>query len=379
MTEDYIKLGLRLGRHVDGLVDSYYGPPKLKQEVDSEPLRDPAALVADAGRLLNSTDGWLRHQVVGLETVARKLAGEEIPYADEVERCYGVRPRRVPEEEFEAAHRELDEILPGDGDLAERYQAWREGDPLPRERLGPALETLAAELRRRTLAAFGLPEGEAGELDYVTDEPWAAYNYYLGELRSRVDVNVDVDMNAGYVGGLMAHELYPGHHTEHAWKEQRFVKEQGRLEESILMIGAPQSLIAEGIAELGYEILLDDLDGFTAETLAPLGIEYDAEAGRAIRAARKPLERVFGNAALLVHEDGTSPEGAREYLMRWGLVSERRARHNVEFISHPVWGSYVTTYTDGYDLCRDWVDGDPARFKRLLTEQLSPADLLGSD
>jgi hypothetical protein len=376
VTEDYIRLGLRLGRHVDGLVDSYYGPTELKEEVEAEQLREPGALLADAGRLLESTDGWLRHQVVGLETVARKLTGEEIPYADEVERCYGVRPRRVPESEFEAAHRELDRLLPGEVGLADRYQAWREGDPLPRKRLAPALEALVVELRSRTLDTFGLPEGEAGELAYVTDEPWAAYNYYLGGLRSRVAVNTDVQMNAGYVGMLMGHELYPGHHTEHAWKEQRLVREEGRLEESILMIGAPQSLIAEGIAELGYEILLGDIDAFTAETLAPLRIEHDAELSRAVRAARKPLERVGGNAALLVHEDGASLDEAREYLMRWGLVSERRARHNVEFIGHPVWRSYVSTYTDGYDLCRDWVGGDPARFKRLLTEQLSPADLV---
>jgi hypothetical protein len=373
---DYIRLGLRLGRRVDGLVDSYYGPEELKEEVESEPLRDPAVLVVDAGRLLDRTDGWLRHQVVGLETVARKLADDEIPYAEEVKRCYGVRPRRVDEEVFAAAHRELDRLLPGEGGLAERYQVWREGNPLPPERLGPALEALVAELRRRTLETFGLPDGEAGELDFVTDEPWAAYNYYLGDLRSRVAVNTDVDMNAGYIAHLMGHELYPGHHTEHVWKEQRLVKDQGRLEETILMIGTPQSLIAEGIAELGYELLLDDLDAFSAETLAPLGIEYDAELGRAVRAARQPLSHAFGNAALLVHEDGASADEAREYLMRWGLVSERRAQHNLEFINHPVWGSYVTTYADGHRVCADWVDGDPARFTRLLTEQLSPADLV---
>jgi hypothetical protein len=152
MTEDYIRLGLRLGRHVDGLVDSYYGSPELKQEVDAEPLREPAALVADAATLLDSTDGWLRDQVVGLETVARKLAGEEIPYADEVERCYGVRPQRVPETEFEVAHRELDRILPGDGALAARYQAWREGIRCRRSVSGrhsrPSSRSSALELSR---------------------------------------------------------------------------------------------------------------------------------------------------------------------------------------------------------------------------------------
>ena len=375
MTEDYIRFGLRLGCHVDGLVDSYYGPHELKEQVDSEPLRDPAALVDDGARLLESTDGWLHAQVVGLETVARKLAGEEIPYSDEVERCYGVRPRRVPEAEFEAAHRELDTLLPGDGDLAPRYQAWREGDPLPREQLAPALVALTEELRNRTRDLLGLPAGEAGELDYVTDEPWAAYNYYLGGLRSLVAVNTDVDMNVGYIGHLMAHELYPGHHTEHAWKEQRLVREQGLLEESILMIGAPQSLIAEGIAQVGAEVLLDDLDSFTAETLAPLGIEHDAELGRAVRRARQPLEHVPGNVALMLHEDGASTDEARDYLTRWALVSPKRAEHNVSFVSHPLWRAYVSTYTDGYRVCRDWVAGDTEKFKRLLTEQLTPADL----
>jgi hypothetical protein len=45
-------------------------------------------------------------------------------------------------------------------------------------------------------------------------------------------------------------------------------------------------------------------------------------------------------------------------------------------MTHPVWRSYNTTYTDGYRICKAFVNGDPARFKRLLTEQLTPADIL---
>ena len=93
MTEDYIRLGLRLGRHVDGLVDGYFGPSELEDEVKAEPLREPAELARDAAEMLaEAEDRWLRAQLVGLETVAQKLAGAEIAYADEVERCYGVRP-----------------------------------------------------------------------------------------------------------------------------------------------------------------------------------------------------------------------------------------------------------------------------------------------
>ena len=52
--------------------------------------------------------------------MARKLGGETIAYEDEVEQCYGVRPREVPEEELAAAHRRLDDALPGSGPLRER-------------------------------------------------------------------------------------------------------------------------------------------------------------------------------------------------------------------------------------------------------------------
>ena len=55
----------------------------------------------------------------------------------------------------------------------------------------------------------------------------------------------------------------------------------------------------------------------------------------------------------MLHTRGASTEEAIEYLMRWGLTSRRRAEQAIRFINDPVWRSYVSTYTDGYDLCRD--------------------------
>ena len=150
-TERYLELCLRLGRHVDGLVDAYYGPAEIKERVDAEELRDPAVLATDAASLLESTnDSWLGAQLVGLETVARRLAGEEISYEDEVERCYGVRPEWTPEESFEAAHHELDELLPGDGSVAERYGVWREGNQLEGDQLATIYTKLLDDFRSRT-------------------------------------------------------------------------------------------------------------------------------------------------------------------------------------------------------------------------------------
>src|SRR5215212_11016766 len=149
--ERYLLLGLRLGRHVDGLVDAYYGPPELKEQADAEPLVDAATLAADADSLLADVgDGWLGDQVLGLRTYAGVLAGEAISYSDEVERCYGVRPTPPTPDAYAAAHERLDELLPGEGSLAERREAFRQSQVVRSERMLPALRDLVAGLRSRT-------------------------------------------------------------------------------------------------------------------------------------------------------------------------------------------------------------------------------------
>ena len=65
-----------------------------------DPGRHRLEVAADAGRDALRRH-FLRSQSLGLLTSARKLAGETIAYADEVESCYGVRPRRFSEEDFE--------------------------------------------------------------------------------------------------------------------------------------------------------------------------------------------------------------------------------------------------------------------------------------
>src|SRR5918999_4375771 len=124
--ERYLRLGLQLGRHVEGIVDAYYGPPELAAAVDEEPPVDPRTLAAEAETLLDELeDGWLRDQVVGLRTYAGVLAGESRSYADEVEGCHGVRPTYTDEAVFTAAHERLEELLPGAGPLAQRCERWR--------------------------------------------------------------------------------------------------------------------------------------------------------------------------------------------------------------------------------------------------------------
>ena len=152
--------------------------------------------------------------------------------------------------------------------------------------------------------------------------------------------------------------------------------EGGVLEESIFLIGTPQSLVSEGIASLGSEITLgEEEQQVAAEHVRDTGIPFDPELSRAVSEAAQPLGGVSTNVALMLHEDRRSEEEGFAYLKRWGLTSDKRAKQGIRFMTDPVWRSYITTYTDGYRICKAFVDGDPARFKRLLTEQLTPAEI----
>ncbi len=403
--ERYIELGLRLGRHVDGFVDAYYGPPAIAERVAAEPVMAPENLAADAARLIadldngiddGPTDGradapgdscgtaldagrrrWLRAQVVGLHTSARKLAGEPIAYADEVEWCYGVRPTFRDEELFDAAHRRLDAVLPGDGPIRERIIAWREAQAIPVDRLPGVLRDIAEDFRERTDVLFGLPEGEHIDWELATNQPWSGFNYYLGELRSRVAINTDLPVLAPSIGHLVAHEAYPGHHTEHSRKEAGLVRQRQWLEETLFCVGTPQCLLAEGLADLALTVIAGEIPEMVmVEHLGPLGLGYDPEVAMAVRLASHSLDAVRANAAWLLHADDRPVDEVVDYVERWGLLPRERAGKAVEFLTSPTWRAYISCYVEGLPLCREFVAGDPARFATLITEQVVPADLV---
>jgi hypothetical protein len=394
IVERYIELGLRLGRHVDGFVDAYYGPSELAARAVAEPPHPAGELAADAGRLvadLDAGDGadqldggrrrWIRAQALGLRTSARKLSGTDIGYLDEVETCYGARPALVPDDELAAAHGRLDQVLPPDGGapLRERYIDWREAHAVPPEKIETAIRSLADDLRERTQRLFGLPDGERVEWIFETDKPWAGFNYYEGGLRSRVAINLDLPVLSLALGHLVAHEAYPGHHTEHTRKEVGLVRQRRCLEETIFLVGTPQCTMAEGLADLGVEVVVGRRpESVVAEHLRPLGIRYDAEVAAAVAESAEALSWVRSNAAIHLHDGGWPVEDVVAYLEHWALLPRNRAEKAASFLTDPTWRAYSHCYTEGLRLCRAYVDGDPARFERLVTEQLLPADLAGA-
>ena len=105
------------------------------------------------------------------------------------------------------------------------------------------------------------------------------------------------------------------------------------------------------------------------------GIVGEPEREQRIAAAGRALRSVGANGALLLHDQRADPEEVVQYMMRYGLSTEREARQRLRFISSPQASAYVFTYHVGRDLLADWLaQGDRTeRFRTLLIEQVYPS------
>ncbi len=400
IARDYVLLALRLDQRLPGLVDGYFGPAALKAQVDIEQLPSPSRLVADAtallARLVREVDDpvraeWLRVQLVALETHARALAGESLPYLEHVGRCFDAVPERRDEAVFRAATAELDELVPGPGSLADRLADWDARMVVPVDRLKAVLGWLVSVARERSVGLFGSPAGDSLQVSLVAGQPWSGYNWYDGGLRSRFDINTDLPVRAPDLIGLVAHETYPGHHLEHSWHEALRVDRDGELEASVLLINAPECFISEGLAEVGrrFAVPLEAEPTVLAELLERAGVRSgdDPAARRTtverairIRDARSALGPASTNAALMLHVDGLARADVGFWLGRVAAMSPDRAAKRLEFLEHPLWRTYVFVYDGGAALLERWLamvpPGDQAaRFRRLLVEPVTPSGI----
>lgn len=382
----YIDLAFAIEHHIEGFVDAYFGPPELKAHAKRREPGDIVAALAALRDEVRASDypaqrkGYLDVQLRGMETTARRLAGEPIGYRDEVRACFDIEPYHTPEQVFEQANAELEALLPGQGPLAERVALWRRSFEVSPEVAEQMIAVIAAEARARTdTELVALPAEDSVEFTLVRDKPWSGYNWYLGDGRSRVEINTDLPIRAGGLIDLVCHEAYPGHHTEHALKERLLYRERGWGEQAIQLINVPECVISEGIATLAADMIFDgDAYAWAAGQIYPLGgIVGDPEREARIAKAQWSLRALSGNAALLLHEQGAAPDEVVQYMMRYGLRSEREARQSLRFISDPLWRTYTFTYFVGRDLLGRWIaQGDrKERFRQLLTEQVYPSQL----
>ncbi len=220
---DYVALSFRIDKVMrkfteSRFVDYYYGPPEWKTSVEGEAETAPSDLVRQAMMLTDALpaqnfearrETYLAKQFLALETVSRKLNGEKFTLQEEARRCFDIQPAWTPEAQFEEAQALLEEAVPGAGGIPERIQAWRGHYELPREKshlIVGFMRRAMDEARRRVQDIWQLPEGEDVELDTVSDKVFEGENWYLGNYRSRVELNTDLPTNLLWLMDLVCHE-----------------------------------------------------------------------------------------------------------------------------------------------------------------------------
>ncbi|MYR06284.1 DUF885 domain-containing protein [Gordonia sp. SID5947] len=389
---EYLRLGLAFDRLEDGFVDAFTGDPALRADVVNGPAPEPSALADRArglrrelpGDLPSSRADFIGAHLSALECSARKFAGEEIGFVDEVRAYFDVDITMGDPQTYREAHAamaaELD--VPGASGvtLADAYAAHRRSDEIPADRVDDCVRAFSGALRERVRSTFPLPDSEIVEFDVVTDKPWSGFNYYLGDYRSRVAINVDLTQYMSSLPHLIAHEAYPGHHTEHCRKEEILVG-GGQDEQTIFLVNTPQCLMAEGLADHALVAAIGPDWGLWAQEIyADLGLRFDGERAQRMSRASSGLLGVRQDAALLLHDRRADEDAVADFLQRWLLAPPERARQMLRFLTSPLWRAYISTYVEGYRLLDAWLDAvpahqRPARFGRLLDEPLTPSQL----
>ncbi|MCX6483473.1 MAG: DUF885 domain-containing protein [Mycobacterium sp.] len=399
LIDEYLLLGLRFDRIEEGYVDAFTGDPRLRRQVADEPAPDPAGLARQADRLLAGLSGvprssdpaagftdqradFIAAHLRALACAGRRFAGEDIGFVDEVRHYFDVEISRGDPDRYRAAHARIDEVLGGTGGLVERMEADRRADEIPADRLEGCVRAFSSALRDVVRSTYPLPDTETVVYEVVTDKPWSGFNYYEGDYRSTVAINADLKQQMSNLPGLVAHESYPGHHTEHCRKEAGLVAGLGHCEQTIFLVNTPQCLMAEGLADLALHAAVGPGWGaWAAEIYADLGLRFDGERAEALSQARAALAEVRQDAALMLHDEHRDVDDVAAFLQRWLLVDDTRARQSLRFLSSPLWRAYTSTYVEGYRLLRTWLDDRPAgvspteRFGRLLDEPLIPSSL----
>jgi hypothetical protein len=377
IAEAYVKLVLAMGQHDPDYVDAYYGPPEWKKQSEEKKPLDAIALEAtrlreQLGKISTPTDemerlrlAYLTRQLSALQARVRILNGERLKFDEESQALYDAIAPRFPETHFEEILAKLEPKLPGKGTLLQRYENWRRAFVIPKDKLDTVFQLAIKECRERTLAHIKLPPNENFSVEYVTNKPWGAYNWYKGNYRSIIQVNTDLPIYIDRAIDLAAHEGYPGHHVYNALLEKNLVRDRGWVEFSVYPLFSPQSLIAEGTANFGKEVVFTKAErlAFEKEVLWPAA-EIDpsrAEEFYAVQDLVKQLNYATNEAARRYVNGEIDANAAATWLQKYALMDEKRAKQSARFIEK--YRSYVINYNLGEDMVRSYIE------KRGGTEQ----------
>jgi hypothetical protein len=371
IARDYVRLVLEIGERDSGYIDAYYGPRRWQRAAHAHPrtvdqLAAAAALLRQrVGRIAVrplSLDvrrqGFLAGQLDAAALRLRLLQGGTLTFAEEARGMYGIELQLLPLTNFDPVLARIERLVPGEGPLADRVEAFQDRFVIPPDRLERVMRAAIAECRRRTLAHMTLPREESFRLEFVTHQSWSGYNWYQGHYRSLIQINTDFPVRMSRAVDLGCHEGYPGHHVYNMLLERILARGRGWVEFSIYPLYSPQSFIAEGSANYGIELAFPGAEraAFERDVLYPLaGLSTaDVEAYAALQNALRQLAGARFTIASEQVDGHITREQAVALTERYGLVSRPRAEQSVAFTEH--YRAYVINYGLGQAMVRAAVE-----------------------
>jgi hypothetical protein len=397
--QQYVRLGLTIGQYDADFVDAYYGPDSLKPTAAKLPVFPKESLLASADQLsgelrklagetqndtLSSRAHWMIQQLTAFSRRIKIFSGETGSFDEESQELFGATAPSYPEAHYRTLVARLDSLLPGRGTINNRFQSLANRFIIPRNRLDTVFRTAIAECRKRTLSHYSLPPAEDFMLEYVTNKSWSGYNWYKGNYQSLIQINTDLQIFIDRAIDVGSHESYPGHHVYNMLLEKNLYADKGWVEISLYPLFSPQSLIAEGSANYGIDLVFpgEEKTNFAKEVLLPLaGLDTSGislyfkalEIKGELNYARNEVGRGLLNGTM-------TQEEALRWLMDYGFNNRETSLKSIGFINK--YRSYVINYNYGKDLVKQYIEtrGDaPGRWERfagLLSNPLTPEDLL---
>ncbi|HEY4049298.1 MAG TPA: hypothetical protein VGM27_20750 [Acidobacteriaceae bacterium] len=368
----YLRLAVALGERDPDSLDYYYGPDEWVSDIRKDPppltdIRQSARGLAkrlEAASLASPQDqarrAFLIHQLGAIASRADLLLGAPSSFDRETDEFFGIRVPPQPDQHRLAEVRaELNDLLPGKGDLAQRYLLFEKGFIVSRKRLPVVMETALRGCRQRTLAQIAMPAGENVTLRYVHNKSWSGFSRYLGNFQSLIDINTDFALTVDRALQLACHEGYPGHHVYNSLRDARLVRGEHMTELMVQPTFSPQSLASEAAATFAVEIAFPQ----------PARADFERESLFALAGIDPRKADKYCRIERLVDElHAAEPAIARDYLdgrlefVRAGAALEKQALMaqsdaTLKYINE--YRSYMITYTVGRDLVSEAVDQSP--------------------
>lgn len=393
IAEQFVKLALAIGQHDKAFVDAYHGPEEWQEKAKQE-KKSLIQLSLDAKGLINAIDGMdepdsarskiLKRQLVAAATRIEMAQNTFYPFNEETRLLYDAVAPEYDTAHFDAVIEQIGTLLPGEGSIAQRVDAFRDSLAIPEDKLQAVFDAAIKECRARTLAHYDLPEGESFRLEFVKDKPWSGYNWYQGDYESLIQVNTDFPIIIDRAIDLGCHEGYPGHHTWNVLLERDVLKKNGWIEYSVYPLFSPLSITAEGSANYGIELAFPDAEKsmFERNVLFPIaGLDpAKAETLAQVNKLRAKLSHARNHIARAYLDEKISREEAIFMSMKYNLMSRARAEQSLAFIE--TYRGYVINYNLGRDLIGDFIDHSVANgedrwsaFEHILRTPTSASDI----